>query len=563
MDYDNEMLSLFILDMEDSINMISSGLLSLENNQNNPGIVDEIMRAAHNLKGSSAMMNFNRMKDLTHAVETVMQKIRGNKLQISQSLISLLLSGLDRIQLIRDQIINGNDNVEISDLVEKLNNFESGDNSATITETPTASPSNAVSKALPVEIAKKMDSQQYIKVNTKILGNLISQINKLILMQTQLLNLNKELYFKNPLETKLKESSSILTHVGKNIRNIQDELIRTKMTSLDHVVNKFPRMIRDLEIALEKKIELSIEVGNVRLDQNIADEIGNPLMHILRNSADHGIELPTERLKQGKSEKGLVKISATNKSNQITIIVEDDGNGLDEEKILKTAINKGIISEEDSTKLSKQNIINLIFSPGFSTADKVTDVSGRGVGMDVVKTHIEKINGTLEIESEKGRGTKIIIKAPSTMSVLPCTLIEINDTVLCLPSININKVLNIDKRDVNSTSSFNFIIFNGVAIPLIGLHAVFGGQPKEYKGSYYAVVLGLAEKKAAILVDRLLGSQKVIIRPLGSIMGKPPIIAGSTILEDSKIGLVLDIAEIVAVKQFAVDSLPLTASKIS
>ena len=548
MEFDQETINLFILDMEDDINRISDGLLSLENNHGDATtIIDTIMRAAHNLKGSSSMMGYNNMKDITHGIESVMQQIRSNKLEISRPIISLLLKCLDRVLLIRDQILAGKGNVEISDLLEELNNIALAKDikNPPPPEAPKPLPSNSSENKGPIETIKKSEAQQYIKISTKVLGNLLSQTNKLIIMQTRLSKLNKDLIIKSHAESRLDESLEIITRVGKNIRNIQDELLRTKMTSIDTILNKFPRMIRDLEISLGKKIGLTIESENVKLDQNIADEISNPLMHIIRNSADHGLELPDERLKQGKSEKGLIKVSASNKGNQLTIIVEDDGKGLDEAKILKTAINKGLINEEDADKLSKRNIINLIFSPGFSTADKVTDVSGRGVGMDVVKTHIEKINGTLELNTEKGKGTKIIIKAPSTMSVLPCTMIEINKNVLCLPSININKVLNISKKDIQSNASFDLSSFSSIMTPLANLHSVFGGDPKVYNDTYYAVVLGLAEKRTVILVDRLLGSQKVIIRPLGKLIGKLPFIAGATILDDSRIGLVLDVSEIV------------------
>lgn len=542
MQLDEESLNLFILDLEDDIDKIDNGLLELESNGQEPSLINRIMRAAHNIKGSSGMVGFNKMREITHAIETVMVEVNNHKVKVTRSLISLLLKCMDRIKLLKDQFLKGSVDIEVSDLVEELKKVgleqdspkENNEEFRGKKESKTGIP------------AIRPESVQNVKIKVKVIEGMINQIRELIISQTQLFQMNKSLkkqYIKDP---RFKESLEMLEFLGRGIRRLQDELLQSSMTSIEVVFKNFPRMVRDLEVSLNKGINLVIENTDTRLDKNIAEEISNPLIHIIRNSADHGIELSGDRLKSGKAEKGTIRISTLQKGEQIIITVEDDGRGIDEEKVLDSAVKKGLITGEEAKRFTKREAINLIFHPGFSTADKVSEVSGRGVGMDVVLDHIEKINGTIEIESEKGKGTKITLKIPSTMSVIPSILIEINKKVLCLPAVNVDSVLSISPEDIKIEQAKEFINVNDMSIALVRLHNKFGGNPKKYGGKYYIVVVGFVEKKVAILVDRLAGSQRTIVNSLGNFLGKVRNIAGTTILEDGKIGLVLDAADLVS-----------------
>lgn len=546
-------LNLFIMDMEEDIDRIDNGLLVLESNSNDPNIINTIMRAAHNLKGSSSMVGFEQMREITHAMENVMVEIKNSKLKVTRTVISLLFKCLDRIKVLKEEFINGEVKTGVSDLVEQLKNVNQlVTNEEEAVKTSEEMLANKVDKTIPKAAGTNQDqgklaeSVRSVKVRTKTIENMINQISDLTILQTQLRYQIKALMIKHEEKIQLKESLEMIETIGKNIKRLQDELMQLKAIPLEAVLKKFPRMVRDLEMSLNKKIEIIIETGGTMLDQNIAEEITNPLVHIVRNSADHGIEFPEERIKAGKPEKGTIKLNAWQRSGQIIITVEDDGRGIDEEKVLNSAIEKGLVKPEDAERLAKHDIINLIFHPGFSTARQVSEISGRGVGMDVVKNAIEKISGTLEIETEKGKGTKITLRIPSTMSVIPSILTEINGKILCIPSVNVNAVLSISLDKIISTSAKELVVINDTVLDLIRPHYKFGGEPKKHGNMYYIVIVGLAQKRVAILIDRLLGSQKIIVKPLGNYLGKIENIMGTTILENGRIGFVLDVPELIA-----------------
>ena len=544
---DDDMIAMFVSELEEDIEKIDNGLLELENNSEDIDLINSIMRAAHNIKGSSGMVGFTRMKDLTHAVESVMVDIKANKLEVNRSIISLLLDSIDRIKLLKEQFVENSVSAEVSDLVEKLTKARETDNGAK-EKTPHEAISIVNNQKVNAPSKVKLENVQNVKINIKSIEGMVNQISDLIIYQSQLVDLNKTLKRQYIKEKKFKHTLQILENVGRDIRTLQDELMQSTMMPMEIVFRNFPRMVRDLETSLNKSMSLMIENADTKLDKSIAEEISNPLIHIIRNSADHGIESLEERIRAGKPERGTIKLSAWQKSEQIIISVEDDGKGIDEEKVLNSAIKKGLISSEEAKKFTKQEAVNLVFHPGFSTAEKVSDISGRGVGMDVVKTHIEKINGTIELKSEKGKGTKITLKIPSTMSIIPCIVTKINNRMLCLPSINVNKVLSITPEDIQNRELKEFIISDDISVPLVRLHNKFGGTPKDFRGNFYVVIVGLVEKRIAILVDRLLGSQKLVVKSLGEYLGKVTNVAGATILENGKVGVVLDIADLVSFK---------------
>lgn len=548
MDFDEETMNIYVQELEDDIDRIDKGILELENNSEDAELLNRIMRAAHNIKGSSGMVGFAKMREITHAVENVMVDIIKKNLEVSRPLISLLLKCIDRIKLLKDQFVNKQIDAEIADLIKELDDIREGkaEEDGQKVE-PVAKPAVDTKKAAPVEAPKeKLENIQNVKIKVKSIEEMINQISEMVICHTQLKQINKTLKRQYVKESKFKESQQLLEIIGKIVNRLQDELMQSKMITMEVIFKNFPRMVRDLEMSLNKGINVIIENSQTRLDKSIAEEISNPLVHIIRNSADHGIELPEERKKAGKPERGTIKISSWQKSEQIIVSVEDDGAGINEEKVIKSAIKKGLIDEEKARQLTKQEAVNLIFSPGFSTAEKVSDVSGRGVGMDVVKTHIEKINGTVEIETERGKGTKITLKIPSTMSIIPCIVTEINKKMLCIPSLNVNMVLSITPDMIKQKESKDILIIDGISMPFVSLHEKFAGTPEEHRGNYYTVVLGLVEKRVAVRVDRLLGSQKIIVKPLGNYLDKVKDIAGTTILEDGNIAFVLDVVDIVS-----------------
>jgi len=552
-DIDPESLSIYISDLEESIENINSALLQLEKNVQDKKNIESIMRFAHNIKGSSSMVGFTKMKELTHAIETIMSDISKDKIKVTSKLISTLLKALDTIINLKNEFKKGNITTDTSNIINELiavSTQSFGSSAKDSSNTPIKNKEQSSDKKINIlqKSDVKIEPVQQVKFNIKSIENMINLTRELTIVEAQLTEtLNSMAVFSDASFTsKINQSVEMIFFMGKSIRLIQDEFMKSKMTPFSILLKNFPRMVRDLENSLNKKINLVIETSGTRLDQNIAEEITNPLIHIVRNSADHGIECPKERIKSNKPEVGTIKIYAYQKSEQIIITIEDDGKGIDEDQILSSAISKGLVSRDEAPSLSKSQIINYIFHPGFSTSKNVTEISGRGVGMDVVKEHIKKVNGTIELSTEKGKGTKIMLRIPSTMTIIPSVISDINGKILCIPAINVVKVLYITPSEIKEKDQTELLIIDGMAVPLIRLHSDIGGNPREYRGKYYAVVIGLAEKKIAILVDKLLKEQKIVVKPFGEILCSLKNLMGTTILEDGKIGFVLNVSNLVS-----------------
>ncbi|MBA4310958.1 MAG: chemotaxis protein CheA, partial [Chlorobiaceae bacterium] len=328
---------------------------------------------------------------------------------------------------------------------------------------------------------------------------------------------------------------------------LQLVVMKTRMIKIGKVFNKFPRLVRDLSKENGKDIELIITGEETELDKTLIEEINDPLVHLVRNSFDHGIEDPDTRIKKNKSPKGKIHLSASHEGNNILISIEDDGKGIDPEFIKEKAISKGLLSRDKAKEMTRQEALNLIFLPGFSTAEKVTNVSGRGVGMDVVKTNVTKLRGTIIIDSVVGAGTKITIRLPLTLAIIPGMIVRVKNTQLIIP---LNSVFEVVRRSINEISTINgseVIRMRDEIVPLVTVDHLFRDD-SEFKKNIewqYIVVVGIGEKKFGIKVDGLIGQKEVVIKPLGNYLGTVPGVAGSTIMGDGTVVMILDIGELV------------------
>ena len=307
-------------------------------------------------------------------------------------------------------------------------------------------------------------------------------------------------------------------------------------------------MVRDVSRDLNKDVELIIKGEETEVDKNLIEEINDPLVHLIRNSVDHGVEKPDVREKAGKSRKGTVVLSAEHAGNNIIITIEDDGKGIDPEVIRSKAVSKGLISKEKAKELSKQEVINLIFLPGFSSAEVVSNVSGRGVGMDVVKTNVVKLRGIIDIESEAGKGTKIVIKLPLTLAIISGMIVKINTETMVVPLSSVIEVLRVNSKQIRFVNGKEVIQLRDSVLPLIDLEQLIklgGNGKKKGKSEWqYVVEIGIAEKKFGVKVDGLVGQQEVVIKSLGSYLGKINGVAGSTIMGDGSVVMILDVHEL-------------------
>jgi len=415
---------------------------------------------------------------------------------------------------------------------------------------PTPKPAASASSSAPKDDAKaaaparKTPAQveQTIRVDVKRLDHLMNLIGELVLAKNRLIKINDDVEERYEGEEFLEELNQVVSIVSLVTTDLQIAVMKTRMLPIGKVFNKFPRMIRDLSRELNKKIELVISGEETELDKSIVEEIGDPLVHIIRNSCDHGIEPPEERLAKGKPEVGTIALKAYNEGNQIVIQIDDDGRGLDPEMLKRKSLEKGIITEKEADTMSDKEAFALIFKPGFSTAAQVTNVSGRGVGMDVVKTNIEKLNGIIDIDSEVGKGTSIKLKIPLTLAIIQALLVGVQEEHYAIPLASVLETVRISKDEIYTVEGKNVMRLRDDVLSLVHIGDIFEVERiLDASEHAYVVVLGLGTSKLGLIVDTLVGQEEIVIKSLGDYLKGIEGIAGATIRGDGGVTLIVDV----------------------
>ena len=397
-------------------------------------------------------------------------------------------------------------------------------------------------KKVPAVSGGAIAQEQTIRVEVKRLDHLMNLIGELVLGKNRLLKIYDDVEERYEGEKFLEELNQVVSSLSLVTTDIQLAVMKTRMLPIAKVFNKFPRMIRDLSRELGKQIDLEISGEETELDKSIVEEIGDPLVHIIRNSCDHGIEDPETRKAAGKSEKGTVQLKAYNEGNHIVVEIVDDGKGLDADMLKAKSIEKGIITEREADAMSEKEAFGLIFKPGFSTAAKVTNVSGRGVGMDVVKTNIEKLNGIIDIESEVGKGTVMKLKIPLTLAIIQSLLVGTQEEFYAIPLASVLETVRVPIDDIYTIDGKNVLRLRDEVLSLVRLSDVFGVS-KVFDGGdqTYVVIIGVAEAKLGIIVDTLVGQEEIVIKSMGDYLQNIPGIAGATIRGDGRVTLIIDV----------------------
>ncbi|MEA3523901.1 MAG: chemotaxis protein CheW [Campylobacterota bacterium] len=385
--------------------------------------------------------------------------------------------------------------------------------------------------------------EQTIRVDVKRLDHLMNLIGELVLGKNRLMKINEDVEERYEGEEFLEELNQVVSIVSLVTTDLQIAVMKTRMLPIGKVFNKFPRMIRDLSRELDKKIELEISGEETELDKSIVEEIGDPLVHIIRNSCDHGIETPAVRLKSGKDETGTIQLKAYNEGNHIVIQITDDGKGLDVDLLKSKSLEKGVISEKEADAMSDKEAFGLIFRPGLSLAQEVTNVSGRGVGMDVVKTNIEKLNGIIDIESEVGQGTVIKLKIPLTLAIIQALLVGVQEEYYAIPLASVLETVRITRDEIYTVENRSVMRLREEVLSLVHIGDIFEVE-RVFDGAEhaYVVVLGLAESKIGLIVDSLVGQEEIVIKSLGEYLKGIEGIAGATIRGDGGVTLIVDVA---------------------
>ncbi|MCQ2703498.1 chemotaxis histidine kinase/response regulator CheAY2 [Helicobacter pylori] len=390
--------------------------------------------------------------------------------------------------------------------------------------------------------APSIGVEQTVRVDVRRLDHLMNLIGELVLGKNRLIRIYSDVEERYDGEKFLEELNQVVSSISAVTTDLQLAVMKTRMQPVGKVFNKFPRMVRDLSRELGKSIELIIEGEETELDKSIVEEIGDPLIHIIRNSCDHGIEPLEERRRLNKPETGKVQLSAYNEGNHIVIKISDDGKGLDPVMLKEKAIEKGVISERDAESMSDREAFNLIFKPGFSTAKVVSNVSGRGVGMDVVKTNIEKLNGIIEIDSEVGVGTTQKLKIPLTLAIIQALLVGVQEEYYAIPLSSVLETVRISQDEIYTVDGKSVLRLRDEVLSLVRLSDIFKVDAiLESNSDVYVVIIGLADQKIGVIVDYLIGQEEVVIKSLGYYLKNTRGIAGATVRGDGKITLIVDV----------------------
>ncbi len=655
-------ITVYLEELNEKIQIMDENILSLEKGTNDPGVMEEIFRAAHTIKGSSAMMGYTGITNLTHEIENVFDNLRRGALQINTLLIDTLLDALDTLKKFYISIADNKPvQISVTPVINKLKAFlekktkeripffePQHDNQPDVSffldqseeniiyeaktkgcegywlniELDSACQMKSVRAFLILETLKQkgevikcipsIEEVQNGRFNTGFatlflstekeegIKNMllsISEVSKVniqainpgeysqvsltnekqkpavsnkeenvnikmvrvdVLKLDMLMNLVGELLIEH---TKLKRFTGILesnkntltksiqdisNHIAHITNELQEEIMKIRMLPVAYLFNRFPRMVRDIAHKLGKEIDFIMEGQQTELDRNIIEAIGNPLIHLLRNAIDHGIELPEERVRLRKPPAGTVKLKAAYQENQIVITISDDGQGVKLAKIKNIAVNKGLLTAESSTKISERELLNLIFLPGFSTNEEVNDVSGRGVGMDIVKKQIEQVNGNIEIFTQEAIGTTFTLKLPLTLAIIRALLVEIYKQVYVFPLTNVSEIIFVKPEEIKWIGPNKVIEVRHEVLPLVEMADYFNHfKPKERLEHTFIAILSYGGQKIGMVVDNLLGEQEIVIKSLGEYLKNQRGFTGATILGDGQPALIIDVRYLV------------------
>ncbi len=380
------------------------------------------------------------------------------------------------------------------------------------------------------------EAETTVRVDTNVLDDIMNLVGELVLVRNRLVNMASR--------RSDQEMTKAISNLDVVTGELQNSVMKTRMQPVKKVFGRFPRVVRDLARKLNKKIELKMEGEDTELDKNLVDALADPMVHMVRNCCDHGVEDPATRLAMGKPETGTVLLAASQQGDHILLRISDDGAGMDPEVLRAAAVRKGVIDSATADRLSDADALNLIFAPGFSTNQTVTDISGRGVGMDVVKTNISKLNGSVRVLSDYGKGTTIEIKVPLTLAILPTLMISVSNRTFALPLTSVSEIFYLSLDSMRNVDGLNTIVIRDKAIPLFFLKQWFENKPiddyLEHKAHIVLVQVSAAQL-VGFVVDELLGQEEVVIKPLDNVLRRTPGMAGATVTSDGGIALILDI----------------------
>ncbi|WP_456431138.1 hybrid sensor histidine kinase/response regulator [Thermosulfuriphilus sp.] len=599
MGFEEDVLKDFLVEAKENLEQLDEQFVELEQDPQNRDLLSSIFRTVHTIKGTAGFFGFKTLEGIAHFAEDILSKLRDGLVVADQETIDILLKAVDYIKAIVAELESSGKeptDTEYLDFIIELRNFaenltqrsspsevktSEGEQAPVVEETSpeegsAESPKEVVSSAEKQETAeeepeaaaerpssapkqetkpapakgsepaKKAPSgppstthltESHIRVDVHLLDNLMNLAGELVLSRNRLVQIANSV--NDPELLKATQRLSLIT------TEMQEQIMKTRMQPVGNVFNKFPRIVRDLARMANKQVQLKIEGAETELDRSIIEAIKDPLTHLVRNSIDHGIEPPDIRVQKGKPPVGTLIMKAYHEGGQVIIEIQDDGGGIDPEKIRQKAIEKGVVSREEAENLSDREVINLIFKPGFSTAEQVTNISGRGVGMDVVKTNIEKMGGTVEVLSDLGQGTTIRIKIPLTLAIIPAIIVRTRGERYAIPQMNLVELVHLSAeeaaKNVHTIAGSEFYRLRGEILPLVRLDKVLNLPQEEDERDFNIVVLNTGDRQFGLVVDDILDSEEIVVKPLSKHLKDIACYAGATLMGDGRAALILDI----------------------
>ncbi|MEX0748384.1 MAG: chemotaxis protein CheA [Rhodothermales bacterium] len=554
-----EIVESFVVETQEIFDDLNNDLLRLEQAEDPSPLIDKIFRAVHTVKGTSGFLNLEQLSILTHHFEDVLNRLRKGALTFHPGMLDVMFGAFDLMNVLLQQILDEQiQSLPLEGLLADLISLaEDGYHAEHVShlgpENRTPAVHTAGDEGEPAGLEsvagasgesrlQQVRRSESVRVSVERLDDLLSLVGELVLTRNRLARLVGDVDNADGV----RDSSSQLAETSAQIDFITSELqsavMRTRMVPVGRVFSKFPRIAHDLARDLGKKVELEIEGGETELDKSLVDEIGDPLLHLIRNAIDHGIEPPAERRRRGKPEKGRILLRAAHEGDRIVITVEDDGAGIDSEVMRSKAVGRGILTDDEAISLKESEVFDLIFRPGFSTLEKATRVSGRGVGMDVVKTIIGRMNSNVRVDSTAGTGTTFTLRLPLTLAIIHCLLVESGGETYALPLHAVREVLALENP--TTVRGRPIVRLRDQIVPLIELSEAFGLSATSSPKRYVAVV-HLNQEQFGIIVDGLLGQEEIVIKPLGSFLKTIGGFSGSTVLGDGRVVMVLDTAAVI------------------
>jgi len=523
---------LFLTESRENLSEMNNALLELERGGSDTAVA-RLFRAVHTMKGMGAAMGYNSVSELSHEMETLLDRIRNGTLVATRPIIDTLFAGVDALEQSVD-LATGSPpqeldvkeilaRVRLASSEEAPQTFTSEFAIAAVEKKPTSD------SATPVQPAQK--TARHIRIDAKRLDTLMNVVGELVIARDRIAKIAEKIGDEALLEATLR-ASQILA-------NLQNEIMTSRMVPVWQVFERFPRVVRDTARALGKEVEFKIEGRGIELDRSMLDEMGEPVLHLLRNSLDHGVETPDEREKAGKPRVATLILTAERDRATVLIRVTDDGRGIDQTRVLPRAMKLGLV-EKGTTKLSEQELISIISRPGFSTAEKVTEISGRGVGFDIVATRVRALGGSLEVHTDAGLGTSVSMRLPMTLAISRALLARVDKEVYAIPLTHVLETFSLSQPMLLESKGRKVVAIRDDLFTAIWLRERVGLPPSATPDSGQVVLIELAERRAALIVDQFIGQQEIVVKQFDGVNGSKTLFSGATILGDGSPALIVD-----------------------